>query len=260
MKEAFKRTPLGRLMLEWLIEFKTKKRQARITHTEFQEMRRRFEQDAKECARHVHDRFQCRTLIDPNLYRLIRKLRDDFRLRQFVETGTYEGETALAMTLLFERVFTCDAKDWPRPVDFYYADNLVYETRSSPDFLRAHLPEIRKESLYFLDAHWGPYWPLRDELEIIFGQCNNPVVIIDDFDAGNGLCFDAYGDQRLNFDYISGSIPGDYRFCLNPWSNRNCGMIFIFPAAAGYGCPFAERARYREEEHGLWDKLRSKTA
>ncbi len=247
-------------MLEWLIVFKTKSRKPRVRHAEFQDLRRRFARDSGKLARYVHDHIQSRTTIDPGLHRIITKLRGDFQLRNFVETGTYEGETALAMSLLFERVFTCDVKDWGRPVDFYFADNLIYETRSSPDFLRAHLAEVRTGSLFFLDAHWGPYWPLRDELEIIFGQCNNPVVIIDDFDAGNGLCFDAYGDQKLNFDYIAGSIPGDYRFCLNPWSNRNCGMIFIFPASAGYGCPFAERAHYREEEHGLWDKLRSKTA
>ena len=247
-------------MLEWLIEFKTKKRRARITDAEFQDLRRRFGSDPKEWARHVHDHFQCRTVIDPNLYRLIKKLRDEFQLRQFVETGTYEGETALAMSLLFDRVFTCDAKDWPRPADFYFADNLVYETRSSPDFLRAHLPRIRKRSLFFLDAHWGAYWPLLDELKIIFTECEKPVVVIDDFDAGNGLCFDAYGDQKLNFDYIAQNIPADHRFCLNPRSNRNCGMIFLFPGSANYGCPFSERNGYREDVHGIWDKLSAPVA
>src|ERR1041385_676170 len=254
MKEAFKKTALGRLLLEWLIIFKTKKRKPRLSYAEFQELQRRFGRDGQAFSSYVHDHFQSRTTIDPQLHRLLRKLRDDFGRRQFVETGTYEGETALAMSLLFERVFTCDVKDWNRPVDFYFADNLLYETRSSPDFLRAHLPEVRTDSLFFLDAHWGAYWPLRDELEIIFKQCEKPVVVIDDFDAGNGLCFDAYGDQKLNFDYIAPAVPPDYKFCVNPRSNRLCGMIFIFPPSADYGCPFGERARYREEQHGLWNK------
>jgi hypothetical protein len=255
MKDAFKKTALGRWMLERLIEFKTKKRKARITAAEFQLARRGAGRDPKEWARYVHDHFQCRTIIDPQLYRLIKQLRGEFRLKNFVETGTYEGETALAMSLLFERVFTCDAKDWPRPADFYFADNLIYETKSSPDFLRAHLSEIRNQSLFFLDAHWGAYWPLRDELQIIYNQCEKPVVIIDDFDAGNGLCFDAYGAQKLDFEYLAGSIPPDYKFCLNPRSNRNCGMIFIFPPSANYGCVFRERDQYDEEKHGLWSKL-----
>jgi hypothetical protein len=256
MKDAFKKTALGRWMLEWLIEYKTKARKARVTAAEFQDLRRQAGGDPAQWARYVHDHFQCRTVIDPNLYRLIKKLRNDFQLENFVETGTYEGETALVMSQIFERVFTCDAKDWPRPADFYFADNLVYETKSSPDFLRAHLPKIRTQSLFFLDAHWGPYWPLRDELQIIYSECEKPVVAIDDFDAGHGLAFDSYGAQKLNFEYIAASIPAGYRFCLNPRSNRNCGMIFIFPGSANYGCPFSERDRYNEEQHGLWDKLR----
>jgi hypothetical protein len=255
MREALKNTALGRLMLEWLIVFKTKRRKPRVSHAEFQELRRRFLRDSNGLAGYVHDHLQSRTVIDPELHRTIRKLRDDFRAQNFVETGTYEGETALAMSLLFDRVFTCDVKDWPRPVDFYFADNLIYETKSSPDFLRAHLTEIRNQSLFFLDAHWGAYWPLRDELQIIYSQCEKPVVIIDDFDAGNGLCFDAYGAQKLDFEYLAGSIPPDYKFCLNPRSNRNCGMIFIFPPSANYGCVFRERDQYDEEKHGLWSKL-----
>jgi hypothetical protein len=257
VKEAFKKTALGRLMLEWLIVFKTKHRKPRISHAEFQEVRGRLGGGPKALAGYVHDHLQSRTIIDPQLHRFIRKLRDDFRLQNFVETGTYEGETALAMSLLFDHVFTCDVKDWPRPVDFYFADHLVYETKSSPDFLRAHLSEIRSRSLFFLDAHWGPYWPLRDELQIIYSQCEKPVVVIDDFDAGNGLAFDAYGAQKLDFDHIAASVPADYKFCLNPRSNRNCGMIFLFPGTADYGCLFSERASYSESKHGLWDKLKA---
>ena len=82
-----------------------------------------------------------------------------------------------------------------------------------------------------------------------------PIIIIDDFDAGNGLYFDTYGEQILNFDYVAASIPADYKFCLNPWSNRNRGIIFIFPPTANYGCPFGDRANYNESKHGLWGKL-----
>jgi hypothetical protein len=159
------------------------------------------------------------------------------------------------MSLLFDRVLTCDVKEWARRLEFYLADNLHYETRSSPDFLRSHIEEIGKGSFFFLDAHWGPYWPLKEELKIVFDNCENPVIVIDDFDAGNGLYYDAYGDQKLDLDYIGGSIPPDYKFCLNPWSNRNRGMIFIFPGTADYGCHFANRANYDEVKHGLWGKL-----
>jgi hypothetical protein len=158
------------------------------------------------------------------------------------------------MSLLFDKVFTCDVIDWKRKPELYFADNLVYETRSSPDFLRAHLPEIRSQSLFFLDAHWGAYWPLLDEMAIIFKECEKPVIVIDDFDAGNGLCFDQYEDRKLDLNYIAKSVPPDYKFCLNPWSYRNRGVIFIFPGSANYGCRFAECDRYSDEKHGLWGK------
>lgn len=249
---AFELTP------EFVKRFLFRRRQARrLSNDEFRALRSQFGNDSQACARYCHDRFVCRVVIDPNLVVIIRKLQADFRLLNFVETGTYDGETSLAMSLLFERVFTCDVKDWKRRIDFYYARNLTYETKSSPDFLRAHLAEIRGQSLFYLDAHWGAYWPLREELDIVFGQCQNPVILIDDFDAGNGLYFDQYGDQKLGFDYIADRIPADYKFCVNPWSNRNRGMIFIFPPSANYGCPFGERDRYDEAKHGLWGKLSS---
>lgn len=241
---------------EFVKRFLFRRRQARrVTDEEFRALQRQFGNDTRACARYCHDRFVCRVIIDPNLILVIKKLQADFRLLNFVETGTYDGETSLAMNLLFERVFTCDVKDWKRRLEFYYARNLIYETKSSPEFLRAHLPEIRTQSLFYLDAHWGAYWPLRDELAIVFGQCQNPVIFIDDFDAGNGLFFDRYKEQRLDFAYIADRIPADYKFCVNPWSTRNRGMIFIFPPSANYGCPFGERDRYDEAKHGLWDKV-----
>jgi hypothetical protein len=241
---------------EFVRRFLFKRRQARrLSNVEFQALVRQFGDDTRGRSRYCHDRFVCRVIVDPDLVLMIKKLQGDFRLLNFVETGTYDGETSIAMSLLFDRVFTCDVKDWKRRLEFYYARNVIYETKSSPEFLREHLPEIRTQSLFYLDAHWGAYWPLRDELAIVFSQCQNPVILIDDFDAGNGLFFDQYKDQRLDFAYIAGHIPADYKFCLNPWSNRNRGMIFIFPPSANYGCPFGERDRYDEAKHGLWGKL-----
>lgn len=255
MMEMLKKTAVGDKLLSWLINYKIRKRESRqISDAEIQALRRQYGSDTKGFDRYLHDNFRCRVIIDPNFVRVIKKLQADFGLRNFVETGTYDGETSLAMSLLFDKVFTCDVKDWQRQPDFYFVDNMIYETKSSPDFLRGHLPEIRKHSLFFLDAHWGAYWPLRDEMEIIYSQCENPVIVIDDFDACNGLCFDQYGENKLDLDYVAKSVPPGYRFSLNPWSYRNRGVIFIFPGTVNYGCLFAERDRYSEEKHGLWGK------
>jgi len=253
MLEAFKKTAAGNALLNWLINYKIKKREARrLSNAEVEELRQQYGSDTKGFDHYMHDNCGCRTFIDPNFVRVIKKLKADFDLRNFVETGTYDGETALFMSLLFDKVFTCDVIDWKRRPEIYFADNLIYETKNSPDFLRAHLPQIRKQSMFFLDAHWGAYWPLQDEMAIIFKECEKPLIVIDDFDAGNGLCFDQYEDRKLDLNYIAPTMPADYKFCLNPWSYRNRGVIFMFPGSAPYGCTFAERARYSEEKHGLW--------
>jgi len=258
MIQTLKNTAPGLVLGRWYLLAKLKLRHGRrLTHVEFQDLCRRFGQKTLERAKYLHDHFDCRPRIDSNFIRLIKKLRDDFHLRNFVETGTYDGDTSSLMSALFDRVFTCDVKDWPRGAEFYFADNLLYETRSSTDFLRAHLPEIRTQSLFYLDAHWDTEWPLRDELKIVLGQCENPVFLIDDFDAGHGLFFDQYRGRKLDFDYLAESIPGDYKFFINPWSHRNRGMIFIFPGSANYGCRFADHDHYCEDTHGLWGKLKT---
>jgi hypothetical protein len=258
MIQTLKNTAAGQLLSRWYMLAKLKRRQnRRLTHEEFQNLRRQFGENTSARSIYFHDHFDCRPRIDSDLVRIIKKLRDDFHLRNFVETGTYDGDTSSVMSAVFDRVLTCDVKDWPRGAEFYFAENLLYETKNSTDFLREHLPEMRTQSMFYLDAHWGAYWPLRDELKIVFGGCENPVIVIDDFDAGHGLFFDQYRERKLDFNYLAGSIPGDYKFCMNPWSHRNRGMIFIFPGTANYGCRFAERDRYDEKTHGLWGKLKS---
>ncbi|MFM2295318.1 MAG: hypothetical protein RLZZ350_1731 [Verrucomicrobiota bacterium] len=256
MINALKKSLLGRKLIEKLIWYKIASRaKYRLTSEEFKALKARFGADHQAMAKYCHDAFLCRVIIDPQCTRIIKKLKADFNLTNFIETGTYVGETSTSMSLIFERVMTCDVKDWPRQIEFYSADNLTFELNSSPDFLRGHLNEIKKGSFFFLDAHWGPYWPLHEELKIIFDNCENPVISIDDFDSGNGLYYDAYAETKLNLDYIVDHVPADYKFMLNPSSNRNRGLIFIVPPSAPYGCAFKDRANYSHEKHSLWGKL-----
>ena len=59
--------------------------------------------------------------------------------------------------------------------------------------------------LVYLDAHWKDDLPLAEELEIVFDNCPNAIVMVDDFqvpfDVGYG--YDDYGvGQSLTTDYI----------------------------------------------------------
>ncbi|MGA2684989.1 MAG: hypothetical protein ABSF51_08055 [Verrucomicrobiota bacterium] len=242
-RRAVKQLKLGTLSLR-----------LRATQAEFLALQRQWGSDLSSSSRYLAP-FKHGVFVDPPMIQIIKKFQTDFQLHNFVETGTFEGESSFAMTLLFDRVYTCDVRDWPRGLDFYCSANLTYETTTSPEFLRKHLPAIREHSLFFLDAHWGEYWPLLDELAIIFANCRNPVIIIDDFDAGNGLDYDAYKGRKLDLDYVASSIPAGYKFFVNSWSYRNRGMVFIFPGAVEYGCLFHDRANYEDAKHGLWNKF-----
>lgn len=244
-----------RLSLMYITRYAGRRKQTRLKHADFLQIQKRFGNDTAAKGQYLASHYEYGTLIDPNFIRIIKKLKDDFHLRHFVETGTYRGDTSFFFSLIFERVFTCDAIDHPRKPEFYLRENVIYETKSSPAFLQDHLDEIKTDSLFFLDAHWMSYWPLRDELAIVFGKCRNPVVIVDDFDAGNGLGFDSWDGRQLNYEYIADAVPPDYKFCLNTWSYTNRGILFLFPGTTDYGCRFKDRSQYNEAKHGLWDKL-----
>lgn len=194
-------------------------------------------------------------LVDHELIKVVRKLKDDFGLKNFVETGTFLGETSFFFSGLFDKVFTCDVVDYPRRVEFYCLPNIIYETKNSPRFFLDHLNEIRLHSFFFLDAHWFDYWPLRDELKIIFDNCIDPVILIDDFEGRQGLDYDTYAGVALDFDYISDLVPHNFKYFVNDYSMRNRGMIFIFPDRVGYGCYFRSQADYDPNKDSLWGRL-----
>jgi hypothetical protein len=68
--------------------------------------------------------FKHGVFVDSPLIQIVKKSQADFKLRNFVETGTFEGDTSVAMTFLFDWVYTCDVRGWPRALDFYCSSNL----------------------------------------------------------------------------------------------------------------------------------------
>jgi len=56
--------------------------------TQFRALRDRFGEDHAARSRFLVRTFHCRTLIDPQFVRIIKKLQSDFQLKNFVETGT----------------------------------------------------------------------------------------------------------------------------------------------------------------------------
>lgn len=227
----------------------------KMTQADYQAVEDAFSGDRRGHSLYILNNYHARAIIDAPLIRIMQHFRDVHGLKQFVETGTYDGDTSFAMSFVFDHVFTCDVVDYARRPEFYFRENITYEVCPSTEFLPRHIQTIAKGSLFYLDTHWEAKWALRDELYFIFANCENPVIIIDDFQAGNGLEYENFSGIDLDFAYLEPCIPKDYSYFVNTWSNRNKGLIFLFPTNGQYGCPFHDHATYNENTHGLWEKI-----
>jgi hypothetical protein len=227
----------------------------RMTLADYQAISSTFEGDRRGQSLYLLNNYHARAIIDAPLIRIMQRFRDTYGITQMLETGTYDGDTSFAASFIFDKVYTCDVVDYQRRPEFYYRENIVYELRSSTDFLHKRIDEIQRGTLFYLDTHWEAQWALRDDLEFIFAHCERPIIIIDDFKAGNGLEFVNFSGIDLDFSYLEPVVPHDYSFFVNSWSNRNKGLIFLFPTNQNYGCPLHDNAHYDEHTHGLWEKV-----
>jgi predicted O-methyltransferase YrrM len=136
------------------------------------------------------------------------------KIERIVETGTFRGTTAEWFSqfgLPFETIevyeryaaFSQARLRRYRNASIFFGSSVPYlKTRAA-----SGIPKHTRQ-LFYLDAHWEYYLPLREELEIIFSAYDDAVVLIDDFmvegDAGYG--YDRYSEENsLTLDYISKS-------------------------------------------------------
>jgi len=100
--------------------------------------------------------------------------------------------------------------------------NIFFYLDTSHEFLRKHLSGEKgggseeENYLFFLDAHWGEDWPLREEIALIT-KLKRFLIVIDDFfvpgksdpSHPHGLFgYDIYGGQILSWAYIVDLFKG----------------------------------------------------
>jgi hypothetical protein len=139
---------------------------------------------------------------------MFHELVDIFRFDVTVETGTYAGDTTgyLASRLQHD-VYTSEAN-----CIFYSLarsrlagfPNVHCYLDDSRHFLKTMLEPRLKASrsgrpvFFYLDAHWQEDLPLREEIEIVVGNVDKSVIMIDDFRVPNddGYGWDNYGHKE----------------------------------------------------------------
>lgn len=172
----------------------------------------------------------------------VNKLKEQFNVHTFIETGTYFGQTTKVMAGLFEKVYSCESnvKYFDTAVNnIGSCTNIFLHKQVSVDFFHTILPELKEKALFFLDAHWQRHNPLLDELTLIANyKINNPIILIHDFQVPNtDFGFDFYDfekKQPINWLLIKNYIEIIYNKKYHYYYNKEAcgarrGICYIIP-------------------------------
>jgi hypothetical protein len=166
----------------------------------------------------------------------VKKLRDEFKIRYYIETGTFKGINAKVQSKVFDYIFTCEIVDEYINVATQKLDrdyNVYMYKASSPNFLsmikEKHERLTPNEILFiYLDAHfYDPTLPadkrfvVIDELKSL-KNTKNAIICIHDFwnDQFTGITYD---NIKLDFNLLK-----HYLFEVNPnfkyYTNTKCDV------------------------------------
>jgi len=167
-------------------------------------------------------------------------LKEKYNITNCVETGTYLGDSTLAFSRIFDCVDSIELND-----DFYqraknkFAGNMKINLHygDSAELIK-FVSEIRKDktTLFYLDAHWNDFWPLRDEIiGISKTHKDNCVIVIDDFKVPNRpeIFFDFYGSKECSYEYVKDALDlvfSDYDIVyLIPKNTLSKAKLVVLP-------------------------------
>lgn len=131
-------------------------------------------------------------IIHPGVpHELVRHLRAGMPVANFVETGTFRGDSAIWAAGHFANVYTIEQSElFHRETSERYRDTPVtFLHDDSRAALRKLVPILRGPSLFWLDAHWSgvtgsagtaDQCPLLEELDILGGVPDECVILVDD--------------------------------------------------------------------------------
>lgn len=174
-----------------------------------------------------------------------------------VETGTYRGATTEFLAYLAGcPVYSVEADrrhhEYARlrlgtcgRVHLALDDSRRFLRRLASD---AAVP--KGTAFFYLDAHWNPDLPLRDEVGLILRCWSDPVILIDDFQVPGdaGYAYDDFGPgQRVALEYLAAAeLAGCAVLCPELPSaeetgmRRGCALV-----ARSWRCPQLAAAGWR---------------
>ncbi len=162
------------------------------------------------------------------IYRhLVLDLLGAFPFTSFVETGTYHGYSTELVASTYPNLPTYSSEGVQSTYEtarrfLKKFPNIRLAHASSDEWIAGHLKtgEFGQMPLFYLDAHWQSYWPLRTELTHISSSALKCVIVIDDFEIPGhpefGFDIDGGGEkiagEKCNLDYIKPSLGSQNQY------------------------------------------------
>ena len=177
----------------------------------------------------------------------LKKIKTDYKnYPNFIETGTFHGDTIFHMEQYFSNLYTIEIKRqfYENVKNKYKGDKINFYLGDSGDVLTEILPIINGKSIMFLDGHWsagdtgkgGKDCPLYEELtNILSNHKDEAIIIVDDvrmFGCGpnNKDSYDICNWEDINLETILKIVEGrmtNHYFLPSKLNNEDRMVIHI---------------------------------
>lgn len=203
-----------------------------------------------------------------------KELVKEFGVKTVVETGTYKGDSTVEIAEMVDNTVSIEIKrehfeDAKKRFEGYQT---VFESHTawrgmkghsevslfygnSPEVMTTIIPTLQEPILFFLDAHWTEYWPLKDEIKAIKPRPDSLIIIHDVMVPGKDFGYDAHipGIGTVP-GYLHQGIVLNYDFVKHDlaYVNPNYKIFYNEKAAGSYrGILYAVPSKMQKEEPSM---------